>query len=73
MTRQEFETALDARKVQVMGRTGKWYDIRRNGATQTWKTRPDEFSTPVKVGFRECFRVTERELSLNAADYRIRP
>lgn len=25
---------------------------RRNGATKTWKTRPQEFSVPVKYGMR---------------------
>ena len=25
---------------------------RRNGATQTWKTRPDEFRVPIKHGLR---------------------
>lgn len=26
--------------------------MRRNGRTKTWKTRPDDFRIPVKVGFR---------------------
>jgi len=30
-------------------RTELW---RRNGATQTWKTRPDEYRVPVKYGLR---------------------
>ena len=32
---------------------------RRNGKTQTWKTRPDEFKIPVKYGLRECFYITQ--------------
>jgi hypothetical protein len=31
---------------------GKIYAWRRNGATQTWKTRPDEFRIPVRYGLR---------------------
>jgi hypothetical protein len=31
---------------------GKIYQWRRNGATQTWKTRPGEFRIPVKYGAR---------------------
>lgn len=31
---------------------GKIYTWRRNGATQTWKTRPGEFRIPVKYGLR---------------------
>lgn len=31
----------------------KVYRLRRNGATQYWKTRPDHFRIPVKYGIRE--------------------
>lgn len=31
---------------------------RRNGATQTWKTRPDDFRIPVKWGLRDYFQIT---------------
>lgn len=27
-------------------------ECRRNGANQTWKTRPDDFRVPIKQGFR---------------------
>jgi len=37
-------------------RTELW---RRNGATQTWKTRPDEFRVPVKYGMRDYHALTE--------------
>ncbi len=59
MTRIELETALDAGKLEArnMSAAGKWYRIRRNGRTQTWKTRPDDFRIPCKVGFRECFNI----------------
>lgn len=30
---------------------------RRNGKTQTWKTRPDEFRVPIKFGLREHWAV----------------
>jgi hypothetical protein len=32
---------------------------RRNGATQTWKTRPGEFRLPVKYGIRDYFAITD--------------
>lgn len=35
--------------------------VRRNGMTQTWKTRPEEFSIPVKYGLRDAFRITHRD------------
>lgn len=31
---------------------------RRNGKTQTWKTRPLEFRIPVKYGLKQCFNIT---------------
>ncbi len=32
---------------------------RRNGATQTWKTRPYDFRIPVKYGLYDYFQITE--------------
>lgn len=52
LTRQEFETALDAGRVEANMGGGKWWRARRNGATKLWKTRPNEFRIPVKAGFR---------------------
>jgi hypothetical protein len=37
---------------------GKIYEWRRNGATQTWKTRPDDFRLPVKYGIRSYDAIT---------------
>lgn len=52
MTRNELETALDAGKLKVRMANGNLWAVRRNGRTQTWKTRPDEFRIPIKYGFR---------------------
>lgn len=38
---------------------GTCYQWRRNGATQTWKTRPDEFRTPIKYGLRGYGQLTQ--------------
>lgn len=38
---------------------GKVYRWRRNGQTQTWKTRPDDFRTPIKYGLRDYGQLTE--------------
>jgi len=32
---------------------------RRNGATKTWTTRPNDFNVPVKYGLRDYFTVTQ--------------
>jgi len=44
------------------GVTEKVVRVRRNGGVQTWKTRPDEWSMPVKYGMRarDQFRVTNK-------------
>lgn len=34
------------------------YVWRRNGQTQTWKTRPNDFRVPVKYGLRNYGQIT---------------
>lgn len=36
-------------------------EVRRNGATKTWKTRPGEFRIPVKYGMYEYFYITDKD------------
>lgn len=43
--------------------------VRRNGATKTWKTRPDEFKIPVKYGMYEFFYITDK----NASEWSTQP
>lgn len=55
MTLEEVVKALDAKKleVKVIDRYGvRWWRVRRNGATKTWKTRPGHFRIPLKAGLR---------------------
>ena len=42
---------------------------RRNGKTKTWKTRPDEFSIPVKYGLKVYFNITQ----LDAHNWNVAP
>lgn len=44
---------------------GSCYAWRRNGQTQTWKTRPGEFRIPVKYGLRDYGQITDK----NAAGF----
>jgi hypothetical protein len=37
---------------------GKIYEWRRNGATQTWKTRPEDFRVPIKYGLKSYDSIT---------------
>jgi hypothetical protein len=72
MTRDEIETALDRGRLQMQSvghySGGKWYDVRRNGATKTWKRNPHKVEIPCKVGFRECFRL-EGSVNVDAVTY----
>jgi hypothetical protein len=40
---------------------GKIYTWRRNGATQTWKTRPAHFRIPVKYGLRSYGQIYDHD------------
>lgn len=63
----EFHWEGDNGCVPVFGPKGadktKIIRVRRNGSTQTWKTRPDEWRLPVKYGMRarDQFSITHRE------------
>jgi hypothetical protein len=57
-TRIEIETALAQGNLWVLMGNGNYWRLRRNGKTQFWKTRPNEFSIPVKAGLRATGRVT---------------
>ena len=37
---------------------GHWWTIRRNGKTQLWKSRAEEFRIPIKAGFRSYGELT---------------
>lgn len=62
-TRAEFETALDAGNVKARMSNGNLWMVKRNGRTQTWKTRPSEFRIPIKIGFRDYGSVDQRNIN----------
>ena len=41
------------------GKTIKQVRVRRNGKTQTWKTRPNDFRIPIKCGLYEYGEITQ--------------
>lgn len=56
------EQALTSREFHENHEAGeKIYRWRRNGATQTWKTRPTEFRIPVKYGMYSYDNITHRD------------
>ncbi len=63
MTRDQFEIALDTGRVRVRMSNGNLWSCRRNGRTQTWKTRPNDFRIPIKYGFKEYGQVTQDSIN----------
>ena len=62
VTKDQATTANMFHYGDCSGRVERW---RRNGVTQTWKTRPDEFRTPIKFGLYAYSQLTHH----NAADF----
>lgn len=65
-TLQEVETALDGGRLYGCANSNRavWWKLRRNGQTKKWKTRPDDFRIPVKMGLRTCGQVTPDTIAL---------
>ncbi len=53
------EQALQSGAIWAQMANGRWWRVRRNGATKTWKTRPGEFRIPIKAGLRACTYLTQ--------------
>lgn len=58
-TLERIERELDAGQIKARAHNGNFWSCRRNGRTQTWKTRPGEFRIPVKIGFRGHGAITQ--------------
>jgi len=58
MNLEEAEAAIDSGNLEVEMATGRWWKVRRNGRTQTWKSRPGEYRIPFKTGLRTCGQLT---------------
>ena len=63
-TLAQIETALDANRLRVRMPNGNLWNVRRNGKTKLWKTRPDDFVVPIKYGFKSYGHITP--LSINS-------
>ena len=59
ITRANARKLLDARCLEAAMRNGRWWEMRANGATQTWKRDPSRIRIPFKVGLKECGAITE--------------
>ncbi len=60
LTSQEFHAEGCTRHVGTRGGVTEHIEVwRRNGKTQVWKTRPDEFRVPIKHGLHAYGAITE--------------
>ena len=50
--RLAIEGALERGHVWVAMHNGRYWRVRRNGATKLWKTMPEQFRIPIKAGLR---------------------
>jgi len=62
MNRATIEAALDAGRLRCRMYNGNLWQCRRNGRTQTWKTRPNDFRIPIKIGYKTYGAITPENL-----------
>lgn len=55
ITREQASTLSEFHEPAGAGKCKRW---RRNGRTQLWKTRPDDFRTPIKHGLYAYAQLT---------------
>jgi hypothetical protein len=74
-TRANFESLLDSGRLECLMSSGRWWRIRRNGKTQTWKRNPAAIRVPFKMGLRGHGAIVESDFladgTLNPAFYRV--
>jgi hypothetical protein len=68
MNQQTIERALADGELWARMSSGRYWRLRRNGATKTWKTRGGEFRIPVKCGLKTCGAITHSDRVVTAGD-----
>lgn len=53
-TLAQIEKLLDSGNLEAEMNNGRYWTIRRNGATKTWKRDAARFRIPIKAGLRAC-------------------
>lgn len=59
VNRQNAETANHFEHVSLKNKDKTPLRVRRNGKTQTWKRRPNDFKIPIKYGLYEYSYITQ--------------
>ena len=65
ITRANVDALLDARAIQVLMTNGRWWTVRRNGATKRWKRDPARIRIPIKAGLYVYGAITESDFRGN--------
>lgn len=77
ITRLNVDQLLDAHQIEVHMKNGNWWEIRRNGRTQLWKTHKDRIRVPFKYGMRGYGAITTWDFKENGAldpmEFRVKP
>jgi ribosomal protein L19E len=61
ITRENIDALIDAGVIQCLMTNGRWWTIRRNGRTQTWKRDPRRIRIPFKMGMYGHGAITEND------------
>jgi hypothetical protein len=61
ITRDNVECLLGARVIEAALNNGRWWKIRRNGATKTWKRDEEKVRIPIKFGYKGYGVITEKD------------
>jgi len=73
ITRKNIDQLLDHGEMEIAMTSGKWWNVRRNGRTQLWKTMPERIRIPIKYGFKFCSFIDEGDFidgTLNPCHFR---
>jgi hypothetical protein len=68
MTLWLIEASLQNGQLWAAMGNGRYWKLRRNGATQRWKTRPNDYRVPVKAGLKSCGQITHTSSVANILD-----
>ena len=65
ITRDNVDSLLDRRQIEVAKSNGRWWEIRRNGATRTFKRDANRIEIPFKAGMRGYGTISQSDFLPN--------
>lgn len=63
ITRDNIDALLDSGQLEVQMSSGRWWQIRRNGATKRWKRDARRIYIPFKAGIHTYGAITESDFN----------